>query len=92
MLYPNATEFPRLTASEEANIILQDIFDDADTMNDVLHNLCEEDGIAFDWDLNGDEIDALIIDNEDRLMTLVHGVPQEALEDASEPVAQEALV
>lgn len=71
MLYPNATEFPRLTASEEANIILQDIFDDADTMNDVLHNLCEEAGIAFDWDANGNEIDALIIDNEDRLMEMV---------------------
>lgn len=92
MLYPNATEFPRLTASEEANIILQDIFDDADTMNDVLHNLCEEAGIAFDWDANGDEIDALIIDNEDRLMDMLHGTTQEALEDASEDLAQEALV
>ena len=71
MLYPNVNEFPRMSASEEADIILQDIFDDADTMNAVLADLCEEHGIAFDWDLNGNEIDNLIIDNEDRLLAMV---------------------
>jgi hypothetical protein len=86
MLYPNATEFPRLTASEEANIILQDVFDDAETMNNVLQNLCEQEGIAFDWDLNGDEIDDLIIDNENVLIQMIRSDLQEALEDASEPV------
>lgn len=70
MFAPNAT-FPRLTASEESNLILQDIFQyDADGMNTVLNDFCEENGIAFDWNLNGDEIDALIIDNEDELITM----------------------
>lgn len=65
MLSPAAT-FPRMTASEESNLILQDIFEyDSEGMNTVLGSLCEENGIAFDWDLNGEEIDDLIIENED---------------------------
>jgi len=71
MLYPQATEFPRLTESEEANIILQDTFQyDADGMDAMLQLLCEYDGIAFDWEANGDEIDQLIIDNEDELISM----------------------
>lgn len=63
--------FPRLTASEESNLILQDIFQyDSDGMNVILNDLCEENGIAFDWDLNGDEIDNLIIENEDEMILM----------------------
>lgn len=69
----NAT-FPRLTASEESNIILQDIFEyDSDGMNAILGQLCEEEGIAFDWEANGDEIDQLIIGNEDELIAMYQG-------------------
>lgn len=63
--------FPRMTASEESNLILQDIFQyDSDGMNVILNDLCEENGIAFDWDLNGDEIDDLIIENEDEMILM----------------------
>lgn len=71
MLYPQATTFPRFTASEKANLILQDTFEyDADGMNAMLQQLCEDAGIAFDWDANGEEIDQLIIDNEDELISM----------------------
>lgn len=65
MISPLAT-FPRMSASEESNLILQDVFEyDSEGMNLILGSLCEENGIAYDWELNGDEIDNLIIDNED---------------------------
>lgn len=65
MLSPAST-FPRMSASEESNLILQDIFQsDAEGMNTVMGSLCEENSIAFDWELNGAEIDELLIDNED---------------------------
>jgi hypothetical protein len=55
-----------MSASEEANLILQDIFQtDAEGMSNVIGTLCEEIGIAYDWELNGDEIDDLLIENED---------------------------
>lgn len=68
------TTFPRLSESEESHIILQDIFEyDSDGMNAILEQLCEEEGIAFDWEANGDEIDTLIIDNEDELIAMYQG-------------------
>lgn len=99
MLYPQATEFPRLTASEEANIILQDTFQfDADGMDAMLQQLCDDAGIAFDWEANGEEIDKLIIDNEDELISMyqsylkVEGVAfsaDETLEIEEEPEIEE---
>lgn len=60
-----------LTTAEESNLILSDVFDtDTVGMNDVLNELCEENSIAFDQELNGDEIHSLIIENEDALYTL----------------------
>jgi ethanolamine utilization protein EutQ (cupin superfamily) len=65
MFSPNIT-FTRMSASEEANLILQDIFQyDSEGMSNVIGTLCEENSIAFDWELNGDEIDDLLIENED---------------------------
>ena len=73
MLSPNAV-FPRMSASEESNLILQDIFQyDAEGMNTVLGSLCEENAIAFDWDLNGEEIDDLIVENEDLMAQMYEG-------------------
>lgn len=70
MLSPTTT-FPRLTASEEADIILEDIFQyDAEGMNAVLTQLCEDNGIAFDWYPNGEEVEILIIENEDELIAM----------------------
>ena len=68
----NATaEFPTLTASEESNLILQDVFEcDQDGMNAVLEAFFADQGIAMDWDLNGDEMDDLIIEHEDELHTM----------------------
>lgn len=84
--------FPRLTASEEAHIILQDIFEyDAEGMNQILGDLCEEHGIAYDWDTNGDEIDNLIIDHED-LIGYLYETAQTSLDpetDETEEVEQE---
>jgi hypothetical protein len=68
MIYPTAVDFPRLTISEESNLILQEIFEyDSEGMETVLNDFCEENGIAYDWDANGEEIDNLIVDNEDEL-------------------------
>lgn len=64
----NATlDFPRLTASEEAELILQDVFDEGeeDIQLSVLEALCAEEGIAFDWEANGSEIEEIIIERED---------------------------
>jgi len=73
MLSPNAV-FPRMFASEEANLILQDIFQtDAEGMNTVMGSLCEENSIAYDWDLNGSEINELLIDNEDLVAQMYEG-------------------
>ena len=71
--FMNATaEFPRLTATEEAELILQDVFgeDEDDIKLSVLEALCSEEGIAFDWDLNGSEIENIIIEREDDLYTM----------------------
>ena len=57
-----------LTTAEESNLILQDVFDkDSTGMDDIILELCEDNSIAFDWELNGDEIHSLIIENEDAL-------------------------
>lgn len=73
MLSPAST-FPRMSASEESNAILQDIFQtDAEGMNTVIGTLCEENGIAYDWELNGDEIDDLLIENEDLIVQMYEG-------------------
>lgn len=68
----NATaEFPTLTASEESNLILQDIFEyDLDGMNAVLEAFFADQGIAMDWEINGDEMDDLIVECEDELHTM----------------------
>ena len=60
-----------LTTAEESAMILKDVFEsDSTGMNDVLMELCEENSIAFDLELNGDEIHSLVIENEDALYTL----------------------
>lgn len=65
MISPVA-KFPRLTASEECNLILQDIFEyDKEGMDAVLESLCAEEGIPYDWETVGDEIDNLVIEHED---------------------------
>lgn len=67
MITPIA-EFPRMTASEECNAILQDVFEyDKEGMDAVLESLCSAEGIAYDWETVGDEIDSLVIENEDAL-------------------------
>ena len=83
MFAPNAT-FPRMSASEESNLILQETFEyDSEGMNIVLGNLCEENGIAFDWNSNGEEIDDLIIENEDLIAHMYESYqnPEVAEED-----------
>lgn len=73
MLSPNAV-FPRMSSSEESNLILQDIFQtDSEGMNTVVGSLCEENSIAYDWELNGSEIDELLIDNEDLVAQMYEG-------------------
>lgn len=91
MFAPNAT-FPRMTASEESNLILQEIFEyDSEGMNLILNELCEENGIAFDWDSNGAEIDNLIIDNEDEIQELYRNYQiQTEISDVPE-IAEEAV-
>lgn len=65
MISPSA-QFPRLTASEESDLILKNIFEyDKEGMNFVLESLCAEEGIPYDWETVGDEIDNLVIENED---------------------------
>jgi hypothetical protein len=74
-----------MTASEECNHILQDIFQyDAEGMNQIVGDLCEEHGIAYDWETNGDEIDNLVIDNEDLLIHLYES--SQNVEDETEEV------
>lgn len=55
----NATlDFPRLTASEEAELILQDVFgDETDVQLSVLEALCAEEGIPFQWQQKGNSKD-----------------------------------
>jgi hypothetical protein len=58
----------QMTIQEEADLIISDVFgDDYSNRGIVIQELCEENGIAYDPDLNGDEINKLIIDNEDDL-------------------------
>jgi hypothetical protein len=83
MISPLAT-FPRMSSSEEANLILQDIFQyDAEGMNAVLSDLCEQEGIAFDWEANGNEIDNLIIENEDQMHDM-YDLYQQAFADETD--------
>jgi len=83
MISPLAT-FPRMSSSEEANLILQDIFQyDAEGMNAVLSDLCEQEGIAFDWEANGNEIDNLIIENEDQMVDM-YDLYQQAFADETD--------
>jgi hypothetical protein len=42
-------------------------------MNTVVGSLCEENSIAYDWELNGSEIDELLIDNEDLVAQMYEG-------------------
>lgn len=74
-----------LTTTEESIAILSDVFDtDTVGMNDVLNELCEENSIAFDQGLNGDEIHSLIIENEDALYTLyANYLHQDVTEDVT---------
>jgi hypothetical protein len=59
---------PKMTIQEEADLIIGDVFgDDYGNRGIVIQELCEENGIAYDPDLNSDEINRLIIDNEDDL-------------------------
>jgi hypothetical protein len=56
---------PTLTAEEEANLILDDIFDqDYDGQMAVIAELCDDYGIA-QCPENEDEITDLVIENED---------------------------
>jgi hypothetical protein len=59
---------PQMTIQEEADLIIVDIFgDDYSNRGLVIQELCEDNGIAYDPDLNGEEINNLIVDNEDTL-------------------------
>lgn len=88
MLSPTAT-FPRMSSSEEANLILQDIFQyDAEGMNAVLADLCEQEGIAFDWEANGNEIDNLIVDNEDQMADM-YDLYQQAFADETDETEED---
>lgn len=79
-LFMNATlDFPRLTATEEAELILQDVFDEDETdiKLSVIEVLCAEEGIPFEWQAKGkgkdkelahwDDIVEAIIEREDDL-------------------------
>ena len=60
-----------LTASQESDVILKDIFEsDSEGMNAVMQEFCEDEAIALDWELNGPELDELLIENEDRIRVL----------------------
>jgi len=74
-----------LTTPEESAMILSDVFEsDTVGMNDVLNELCEENSIAFDMEINGDEIHSLIIENEDALYTLyANYLHQDVAEDVT---------
>jgi hypothetical protein len=57
-----------MTAAEEAASILDDIYDrDTESRDNAVQELCDEAGIANDPEVNGDEINDLIIENEDTL-------------------------
>jgi hypothetical protein len=59
---------PQMTIQEEADLIIRDVFgDNYCIMIDVILELCEDNGIAYDPHLNGDKINKLIIDNADDL-------------------------
>lgn len=59
---------PKMTIQEEANLIIADIFgNDYANRGHVINDLCEDNGIAYDPDLNGDEINELIVNNEDTI-------------------------
>lgn len=79
-LFMNATlDFPRLTATEEAELILQDVFDEDETdiKLSVIEALCAEEGIPFKWQkikgtndkelAHWDDIVEAIIEREDDL-------------------------
>lgn len=79
--FMNATaEFPRLTATEEAELILQDVFgeDEDDIKLSVLEALCSEEGIPFKWQKKGNDMELAnwdliveaIIEREDDLYTM----------------------
>ena len=61
-----------LTASQECDVILKDIFEPLDSkgMNAVMQEFCEDEAIALDWELNGPELDELLIENEDHIRVL----------------------
>lgn len=75
-------DFPRLTAADEADLILQDVFgdDEADVQLSVLEALCTEEGIPFKWQQKGkgkdkelanwDAIVEMIIEREDDLYVM----------------------
>lgn len=53
-----------LTAQEEANLVLDDIFgDDPEMIQNVLQTLCEENAVEYD----SEEMYDLILDNEESL-------------------------
>lgn len=86
-LSPEMAEAMVMTAKEEADSILDDIYDrDYEARNAAVQELCEEAGIANDPDINGDEINDLIIENEDTLrVNYVDDTYGEGLVDPVDP-------
>lgn len=80
-----------MSTQEEAASILQDIYaNDDDASYEAINALCEEHGIAYDEEVNGEEIYNLIIDNEDRLLQNYYNEnPSEAPVEVSDEMEEE---
>jgi hypothetical protein len=82
---PAEAEFPVLSLIEEANGVLEDIYgEDSEAARVAVEELAEAAGIAVDWDINGDELANLILDNEDELLIAAGVVYSDTMETGTE--------